>query len=351
MEQNIEISFDVDDLYDEQYFAHPNISSSDLTIFKEGGLTNFIYKKYYKKTNLDTESLTLGSLVHCLILEPQKFNDRYYIISGQKPISFNQEKFASLVAGGMDVVEAYANSYSVRGKSEAKIKEEADKLAMDLLAYIQSLSQAQGKIVISQELSSLAISMYNEGYLRHPWIQQNVINACGCRGDVVHVERAVFWDCPVTLVPLKAKIDKLIINDRSRTVTVLDFKTTKNAGFGFLESIEKYNYVQQAAFYTKALKESNLLNEDEKTYSMGYYLIPIQSSEPIHANVVQIHNDSIQHEILKINNTLAQLQSKGNIRIFINEILNNPEDKPEFSTLPLIGSDNDVKVYNYGEYI
>ena len=58
-------------------------------------------------------------------------------------------------------------------------------------------------------------------------------------------EEIVLWDCPVTGLPLKSKLDMVYKNS-----TVYDIKTTTCGTIeAFAKSAEKYGYDRQAAFY------------------------------------------------------------------------------------------------------
>ena len=54
-----------------EYFNRPEISNSDLNLFKKSPL-RFLLKKQGKLENITTKSMELGSLVHMAILEPEK---------------------------------------------------------------------------------------------------------------------------------------------------------------------------------------------------------------------------------------------------------------------------------------
>ena len=68
-----------------------------------------------------------------------------------------------------------------------------------------------------------------------------------------NVEVVRQWVCPVTGLPLKAKLDSLIVRNTQPSYAI-DLKTTScGSPDEFMESIHKYGYDRQAAFYLDAI--------------------------------------------------------------------------------------------------
>ena len=68
-------------------------------------------------------------------------------------------------------------------------------------------------------------------------------------------EEIVLWDCPVTSLPLKSKLDMVY-----KKSTVYDIKTTTcGSKEAFEKSAEKYGYDRQAAFYLDSVGAKNFV--------------------------------------------------------------------------------------------
>jgi len=60
---------------DKEYFAHPNISNSDIKLINRS-INHFLYRKAHPEK---TAAMTFGSAFHCYILEPKEFDKRFII--------------------------------------------------------------------------------------------------------------------------------------------------------------------------------------------------------------------------------------------------------------------------------
>ena len=84
-------------------------------------------------------------------------------------------------------------------------------------------------------------------------------------------EEIVLWDCPVTGLPLKCKLDMVYKNS-----TIYDIKTTTcRTVEAFEKSAEKYGYDRQAAFYLDSVGAKNFVFVVlSKTKKNGIFIIP-----------------------------------------------------------------------------
>ena len=147
--------------------------------------------------------MVLGSLVHSLILEPEKVEQEYYI-----------------------------GEFNVRRGKE----------------YEASVKQAGTRTVISKEDYERAMAVVEAFHIQatdHPDLngkQEELL-----KGDKEH---SFYWEDPATGILCKCRPDNL---HHSGNI-VVDVKTTKNAGFdSFQKDIVTYGYYLSAAFYLRGV--------------------------------------------------------------------------------------------------
>jgi len=184
----------INKMSDKEYFAVDALSNSDFRLLKESVL-HYENKELFK---LESTSLTLGSAVHKLVLEPETFNDDFII-----------EDFE-----GADL------NKNTKLYKEAKTK------------WLDSVGDRE---VLSKDLFEQVVKM-----------ARNVKAIAGGLLQGGLAERAFFSE--FDNVPVKCKADYYI----ESAGVVIDLKTTKSIK-DFKKSILEYGYGTQSAFYTDVI--------------------------------------------------------------------------------------------------
>jgi hypothetical protein len=198
------------------------ISKSGLDLINKSPL--HYWERYLNPNHVEkkTTALTIGSAVHCRILEPQEFGKRY------------------TVAPDID-----------------------RRTTMGKQMWAEFQAQSEGLEIISRE-DDLMIERINEAVHRHP--------QAGLLLSKLSIVEQVF-----TFNDKKCKPDGITSLD-----IVLDIKTTEDASpYAFGRSAAKYRYDVQAALYTDILEANGIVVEGfvfiavEKTppYAVGVYVI------------------------------------------------------------------------------
>lgn len=267
-------------LQNPSYYEVNAISNSALSLFNYD--IELFYKVYISKElpQKQSSSLLLGTLVHNIILEPDKlenykiiknvatpsgkmldFIDHYLYLSISQPTINEEDKYRL----------AYTNAeYAERTKIENVIKDSNKyqeyidlKLEMalnkDKYTYI-----TQEEIDLAKELASVATD------LNPMWdiiLNKNIF-------DEVEVfdEREFYWIDEVTGLSLKSKLDRLIVNHTVKRIDYFDFKTdSKNPLRRYKETFEYWKTYRQIGFYNKAI-----MNVPEyKSYLINHWIVPI----------------------------------------------------------------------------
>lgn len=218
----------IPDMPDGDYHAHKALSRSALWLFKE-----LPYKYWYQylsgqaEERKETAALRTGSLIHTMILEPDLFNERYYVMPK-------------------------VNKATKAGKE----------------AYANAVEKANGRAIINLEEFEMADAMRKSVHDNNVLAKSIITNA--------KIEHSIFWTDAKTGLELKCRPD--IIN----SPLVGDLKTTANASYReFQLSTFKYGYALQSAMVYKAAEALQIPFEKfvficvEKTppYATGLYLV------------------------------------------------------------------------------
>lgn len=187
-----------------EYHKAEGLSSTDIKALRHSGLH---YQAYLKDEIEQSGQMRLGSLVHCLILTPDKLKDDVHV----------------------------GNYNTRRGKDfEAACRDGGDKL----ICNQEELDRASE---IADAFRAQAID--------HPFFN-------GERFKLLegYKEHSIFVDCPETGLLLKARPDVL-----TTTGVITDIKTTDDASpDGFQKSIAKFGYHISAAHYIDVVSKAQI---------------------------------------------------------------------------------------------
>lgn len=237
---------------DKEYFEVDALSNSGFRLLKESVL-HYENQELFK---LDGPSLTLGSAVHKLVLEPDDFNNEFII-----------EDF--------DGAELNKNTKAYR---EAKAN---------------WLESTDGKQILSKDLFEQVTKM--------------AINVKAIAGGLLQggvAEHAFFSEFDG--VAVKCKADYYI----ESAGVVIDLKTTKSIK-DFKKSILEYGYGTQSAFYIDVIKSLGLnagrfvfvLVETSKPYMVSVQEMQIESIEEgrtIYSEYLQTWKDYKKNKIVNV---------------------------------------------------
>ena len=184
---------------EQEYSSAKGIRRSDLFKIKESP-EKFKYSMEHPEE--PSKALVFGQLLHSIVLEPE------------------------------DVERSYAVAPNVDRRTTFGKK-----------VYEEFQKNAVGKIVITEEMMDLALSM-REALLSND-LARKLLN-----GD--H-EKAFFWDDDITGEPCKCKTD--VFKEREDKIIIVDLKSAENASTDeFMRSAVGNGYDMQAAMYSKGVE-------------------------------------------------------------------------------------------------
>lgn len=204
----------------ETYQALPAYSRSDLMLVKKSGF-HLRAKRERLYDEKETDSMLLGELVHCLVLEPQETLNRY------------------IGAPNVD-----------RRTKEGKA------------IYAEFLEQANGKTIVDEATFEKA------SYMASNVIEQQI--ASSALAGRCLIERSIIWTDEESGLEFKCRPDAY----NPVTGVVVDLKTTKDASYRAMQgSSARYGYFLQAAMIREALLFHGLKFKK-------YLLICVENSAP-----------------------------------------------------------------------
>ena len=245
-----------------------------------------------------TESyLVNGKIIHCLLLEPEKFDQQFIVSPGKLPGDSTRVV--------VDRVFAHATELQANGDGRTEFTEFSDAV-LDVLKDInlhQSLKTDQQRIdkmytaeainywdFLKAKGNKTLIDQENYEFCKTGVdlikLNPQVCNLIGCNiNDFSNKE--VFNELPVDInindkpFGLKGIIDNIVIDHDKRVINVNDIKTTSKELKDFPESIEFYNYWMQAAIYSTiiAIKYLNLIDSG---YEFKFHFVVIDKNYQVY---------------------------------------------------------------------
>ena len=236
------------DIPNEEYHRGFGTSSSSLKTLLKQSPEHFDYKR--KHPMKQTENMALGTAVHSLILEPNKFNDDCAVM----PAMDRRTKV---------------------GKA----------------AYAEFVASSEGKTILKESQYEQALEMA-ERVKEHP--------IAGLMTTDLIVESSVYWwyksmdveDDTHYKELVKIRPDGICKNYPA----IIDLKTTKDGSYtGFIRSIQDYSYHLSAAMYLEGVNTCQPLLEEMKRFAFTKFVfVCVENFAPYAVSVYEISPEYLE---------------------------------------------------------
>lgn len=266
-----------------QRYSEETISNSGLAALS---VSPRAYRNYKDRVETETASyFNLGSAIHCKVLEPNEFDDRYIVSTIVAPggmyAKFIDTLFRTRCRDGEYVGLQHA-AWLTNAHAEAGFKWPVEKVwdkfqeDKDLKGYYEALLKTEDKILLSTE-DKKAMDACVEGIQTHEkaaeLVYGRVLSKCMNEIEVIwqHPDHPYFM--------MKSIFDRLIIDVDTKTATLVDLKTTGKPVSSFKYSYKKYSYHRQMGLYKLAL-EWYLKNEgyNLEEWTIEIYIVATQTN-------------------------------------------------------------------------
>jgi hypothetical protein len=238
-----------------------------------------------------TESyLVNGKIIHCLLLEPDNFNNQFIVSPANLPTGSTRSV--------VDRVFAHAVELQANGDIRTEFTEFSDAV-LDVLKDInlhQSLKTDQQRIDKMYTPDALNYWNFLKAKGNKTLIDQENYDFCKTGVDLIKMNdtvcdllacnindfsnKEVFNEIPLEVgindkpFGLKGIIDNMVIDHDKRVIYINDLKTTSKDLKDFSESIDFYNYWMQAAIYS-SLIGIKFINLIDRGYQVKFHFIVI----------------------------------------------------------------------------
>jgi len=242
-------------------------------------------RKYYKRYILnedvrdkDSQAIIIGNMVETLLLEPEKFDDRFHMSACVKPPSGLMLKFVEAL---YDLTEEATNENGVVTRDMDDLMREAYErsgytisysrvvgnfVSSDAEIYYNEIRVVRSKGLIPVTADDVANSEKIVEVLRTNQFTKDIVSLqSSSRYDVFNQLQVENFE--VDNHPLKAMMDRVIVDHKKQTIQVYDLKCTW-AVENFYREYYLYRraYIQGYVYYIAAYHIPNINN--------GYKILP-----------------------------------------------------------------------------
>ena len=254
------------DKHKEDLFYKGEFSFSYSSLNKLLFSPKLFYRDYIlKQREIRTDKhLIEGKLLHLMLLQPEKLHDEFSITPGKVPsdnirrvlkaISNNfhdPKNYIKLEDLDVEIMQALKDenlyqSFKNDSKKLAKIQTE------DNEEYYKFISTSDKKDVIDNDMLLKATERVKLIKANKDVMSLLEHEATDFEMDTIQVFNEEYLECELNEFNfgLKGYVDKYIIDDESKTITIIDLKTTAKPLNKFAETVDYYNYWLQAAIYS-----------------------------------------------------------------------------------------------------
>jgi hypothetical protein len=255
-------------------------------------------KKYYKKYMLlekieekDNQAATMGRIVETLLLEPEEFDNRFYLSSS---VSAPTGLMLAFVEGLYKVSKNATNEQGIVNATFQDIAQEAYEIAgykipletvlnkfsgSDAQIYFNEIKTIRGRNLTVVTSNDVTFATRNVESLQTNFATKKVVNLINSiRYDVIN--QVQFSDYKIDDIGLKSMIDKLVIDHDEKVIKIYDLKCTWSVE-NFLEDYYLYrrSYIQAYLYHQVILQKTLDNTHDWFGYSVDYpYFIVCDST-------------------------------------------------------------------------
>lgn len=285
------------------YYDIPAISNSSLGYIDPlAGGNARQFKRYLdgEMEKYESSSFELGTLIHQMILEPETIDMEPANVPGPKVKEIIDKLFAIMRTEypGLtenfsleeslgkinidDLLTDFYKSRSLQSKHATLIKDGSD--------YWFALCQAADKTLVTPEVFQ-QVHECVDSIQRHSIANHLLMGGDNGEYDEAMNECEITWaedwqvtlDEPAVEIDMKAKLDRILFNHTAKTITLVDLKTTRSPLGKFHDTLYKYEYHRQLAFYQFALGRAYPDYTIDRTY-----IIAVQTNKSYPCEVFAI---------------------------------------------------------------
>jgi hypothetical protein len=282
---------------EDKFYANKDFKFSYSSLNKLLFSPSLFYKDYIlEDREIRTDKhLVEGKLIHCLLFEADKVNDKFNILPGKLPAESN-----------IKVLNALYNTTSNRESSllsqDPAFQKEILQVLIDQNLY-QALKLDDARLEKIQNADNESYWDYLKNSSKDA-IDGDTLAKCKDQAENIksnkdvmtlfedvqtdfeldpietHAEKYLKSDLLDRAFGLHGYLDYYKINHSTKTVTICDLKTTSKTISDFKETIDFYNYWLQAAIYCKLVFAN--LGENEQEYNILFKFVVVDKYNQVY---------------------------------------------------------------------
>ena len=253
------------------------------------------YRDYILKereTKMD-KHLIEGRLIHLLLLEPDRFNEEFVMTPLKMP-SDSVKRVLRNVSSKIVDPNNYVKLKDLDDQILKALKEEnlyqsfkedskrLDKIITEESEEYFKFLQTTGKTIIDAD--TFARCMDRVVIIRANDEVTKLLMQEGTDLDLDHIqvynEKKLQCGLSDYKFGLKGIVDKYIVDDESKTITIVDLKTTAKPLENFAETVDFYNYWLQAAVYSLLVIKN--VDEKQQDYKIIFKFVVIDKYDQVY---------------------------------------------------------------------
>ena len=227
----------------------------------------------------DARHFRIGSAVDYVLTGEESFYNKYRLVHHSRPTGMmgdfvdhlleivSDKDIMNIAAEDWEIFyhEAYTRS-GYKTKAETVIKNFETK--PEIQGYFNERLMADERIPISadeDQIVSRIVEALQTGHLTKKWIVDMPADPDIDVFDQLEIE----WK--YRGYQAVSHLDKVLVNHKAKMIHPMDLKTTGKSAYSFHQSVLKYGYFRQAAFYMRALESWKLKHDRIKDYDIDNF--------------------------------------------------------------------------------
>ena len=293
------------------YFDIKAVSNSSLNFIDPETGGNPRYFRKFLDGNLEqkvSKSFQIGTLIHEELLEPGKLDIVPDNVPGPKTTDIIQALYNRLYndvdPGDIPVTELskysedtwesiipedYYPRYGLPSKITRIIRDGTD--------YWKCICTSAGKLIVDPATFHIVQGCI-DSIKMHPVANELICKDGFGQADEALAETEVTFDIdwPVpstddkfTEIPIKAKLDRILINHKRKEITLIDLKTTAAPLGLFEDTVAKYSYYRQLAYYRMCLETAYPEHRVSEVY-----IVAVQTNKEYPSEVFKVDESYLE---------------------------------------------------------
>ena len=278
------------------------------------------YNHYVLKQKEDsTDShLVIGRVLHCLLLEPENFDNQFAVMTSKIPSENNKK-----------IIDNIFRNYLVNQNNTLTLED----YSKDILTHLLTINLHQSLKTDQQRLDKILTDENNEYFeflklsLGKTVIDQTILDNCKISLDVIKAnddvrvllqldkiqednEIEVYNELIVSMsdknLPFgfKGVLDNVVVDHNSKTLFINDLKTSGKSIQDFPESVDYYKYWIQGVIYVMLASEKFL--KDKQDWNMQLTFIVIDKYNQVYP--YQVSSESLNKWKIDFEKIVTQIK-------------------------------------------